>query len=353
MFTVTLESGRTYGVLFETPVGEEVQIALHGVGEQAATVLRPDGESQTLAVTEGVITVPAAFMQSESYVQVSAGGAVFGFRAVKPEKAKANAAPPYNLLDNSDFTCPVNQRGKTSYTGKGYTLDRWKSVSEYGTVSIGSPRHLVFSSGGSSNAYLQQHCDVQLFDYAGKQLTLAVCTWDGRIYTACAAYPIKAPEAAVYLSSIALGNGFVRLGCTANHIPYVEITVKGNAQVELRWIALYEGAYDADTLPPYCPKGYVSEFAACRRFFTCIPACVEYAPSDYDATKYFLPMRAVPTATVYSQNGAAGSMSVQSGGAWTDGEATLSVLGEGSVRVQCARGEGVYAFERIELSADF
>ena len=30
------------------------------------------------------------------------------------------------------------------------------------------------------------------------------------------------------------------------------------------WIALYEGSYTADTLPPYVPKGYAAELAACN-----------------------------------------------------------------------------------------
>ena len=33
-----------------------------------------------------------------------------------------------NLLDNWYFGAPVNQRGKASYTGAGYTIDRWKAV---------------------------------------------------------------------------------------------------------------------------------------------------------------------------------------------------------------------------------
>lgn len=34
-----------------------------------------------------------------------------------------------NLLDNWDFGNPVNQRGQTSYTGPGHTIDRWKLYS--------------------------------------------------------------------------------------------------------------------------------------------------------------------------------------------------------------------------------
>ena len=35
-----------------------------------------------------------------------------------------------NLLDNWYFANPVNQRGQTSYTGTGYTVDRWERFTE-------------------------------------------------------------------------------------------------------------------------------------------------------------------------------------------------------------------------------
>lgn len=33
------------------------------------------------------------------------------------------------------------------------------------------------------------------------------------------------------------------------------------------WAALYEGSYDASTLPAYQPKGYAAELAECKRYF--------------------------------------------------------------------------------------
>ena len=42
---------------------------------------------------------------------------------------------PHNLLDNSDFTNPINQRGITSQIGGGYGLDRWRADGS-GTISV-------------------------------------------------------------------------------------------------------------------------------------------------------------------------------------------------------------------------
>ena len=40
-------------------------------------------------------------------------------------KAPEYYLQPRNLLDNSDFRNPVNQRGAKSYSVSGYTIDRW------------------------------------------------------------------------------------------------------------------------------------------------------------------------------------------------------------------------------------
>ena len=40
----------------------------------------------------------------------------------------------------------------------------------------------------------------------------------------------------------------------------------GTAAV-VRWAALYEGEYTAETLPPYVPKGYAVELSECLRYY--------------------------------------------------------------------------------------
>jgi hypothetical protein len=35
-------------------------------------------------------------------------------------------------------------------------------------------------------------------------------------------------------------------------------------------MALYEGEYTIETLPPYIPKGYAAELAECQRYFQLI-----------------------------------------------------------------------------------
>lgn len=63
--------------------------------------------------------------------------------AAKAEaKAYTNAsvrkAAPWNLLDNSDFSNPVNQRGAASYSTSGYTIDRWMGRDNATIVDVGN-----------------------------------------------------------------------------------------------------------------------------------------------------------------------------------------------------------------------
>lgn len=47
----------------------------------------------------------------------------------------------------------------------------------------------------------------------------------------------------------------------------VNVVVYNTEAVTIRWAALYEGEYTAETLPEYQPKGYGAELAECQRYF--------------------------------------------------------------------------------------
>lgn len=68
------------------------------------------------------------------------------------------------------------------------------------------------------------------------------------------------------------------------------------------WVALYEGAYTAETLPPYVPKGYGAELIECLRYYrvssnprrTYVATNATYLAASHD---FAIPMRTTPTAT--------------------------------------------------------
>lgn len=155
-------------------------------------------------------------------------------------------AAPRNLLDNSDFTNPVNQRGLVAYTGSAYTIDRWRFWADEASLTVG-------------DGYIQKNNN-RLFQYLesgridqNKVYTAALCV-DGTTQ--------------VYSGSFADGFGSWNDGVWCyfdDETPTFRI--EGNIEGEITWTALYEGEYTTETLPTYVPKGYAVELAECQRYY--------------------------------------------------------------------------------------
>lgn len=168
---------------------------------------------------------------------------------------------PRNLLDNSDFIHPVNQRGITSADVSAWTyfIDRWKVEDNTLTISVETDGiHLTASSG----AWLAQWIQMSDND-VGKTFTLAYGLSDGSIIMASGTMP-DANEWSEFITG-ANGAAQIRSACFENRKITVGINPKSN--LVIKWAALYEGSYTVDTLPPYVPKGYAAELAECQRYF--------------------------------------------------------------------------------------
>ena len=191
-----------------------------------------------------------------------------------------------NLLDNSDFTDPVNQRGATSYAASGQpTIDRWVMVGD-GSLNVADGYvSLVKKSGDDVD--IQQN--LENYDrMKGKTYTIAVGNIDGRTYAA----PFVMGKV---VTGIALG------GCTFYSVDNRNILFRVTESDGWYWAALYEGVYTADMLPPYVPKGYATELAECKRYYQHIVRIAYcYAVSDnvgYYVIDDFPEMRIAPTVT--------------------------------------------------------
>lgn len=148
---------------------------------------------------------------------------------------------PRNLLDNSDFRNPVNQRGKTSYTGFAYTIDRWIIWSSTGTAKLEKENGYLFvNPNGESDCSISQRIPKGLAEQS-KTYTKVLCRLDGSIEVSTA--------------GIVYGDNY----------DLVDFHITSAANII--WAALYEGSYTYDTLPPYVPKGYATELAECQRYF--------------------------------------------------------------------------------------
>ena len=136
----------------------------------------------------------------------------------------------WNLLDNSNFRDPVNQRDKSTYTGATYGIDRWR----------GNPESTVTVNGGSitvSGKSIFQHIPGLNAD--------AVLTF---------AY---GNDAETHIGPVGYS------ASTSSH--YVDLPVG-----TWTWAALYEGEYTLETLPAYLPKGYGAELTQCRRYYQAV-----------------------------------------------------------------------------------
>lgn len=220
-------------------------------------------------------------------------------------KAPEYYIQPVNLLDNSDFTNPVNQQGQTEYSAtKDLTIDRWKASNAAVTVSINNGYLSLSNSDTSLRRGLYQRLTK---NYIGKSLTVAVCDADsGNIFCETAIVP-EPSESTQYFCQANFNGHSVRMELYSGGSLNFSILVATQGSCNLLWVALYEGAYTAETLPPYMPKGYAAELAECQRYYYEVKAkaktCAYINGSCYTDTEarfaLYLPqeMRVTPTFT--------------------------------------------------------
>ncbi|MBQ7824779.1 MAG: hypothetical protein IJ337_00290 [Clostridia bacterium] len=183
-----------------------------------------------------------------------------------------------NLLDNSDFRNPVNQRGQTGYNGNIYTIDRWILWSDNGIGSVSvEDGQLAFNPGTSSGMSVAQRIAKGVLD-STKTYTLAWCDHANQIH--------------VRTDRVHYGSAY----------DYVDFVV--TEWVGVKWAALYEGEYTADNLPPYVPKE--NEIVACLQY-AYIPMNSQFAIpvslGGYTSITFPFKMRATPTIELELLNG--------------------------------------------------
>ena len=230
-----------------------------------------------------------------------------------PTGGTANVA--YNLLDNSNFKNPVNQRrADGTISAVGYFIDRWKLIS--GSVTV---------------------------DTDG--LTL-----DGEI----AQILENAPAADVTAAASA---GSASFDAETNTF---SLTASGEL---IEWAALYEGEYTAENMPTYVPKEYAVEFLECQRYFVTfnnygnylIPIANGYMANTNTARLLIrlpLPMRTTPTFGAF--NVPTNGIQVRAGNSVFEG-ATITVLGkiENGVVIHCVLPSGKTTTAHDTMSLGF
>ena len=267
----------------------------------------------------------------------------------------------YNLLDNSDFRNPVNQRGQTTYTEGGYTIDRWKMASKDTQLTVNNGYITITNNAESGRVTVE---NILPENHIGEVLTVAVCDHDtGNVYCMSGTVPEVDSTESQYFCNVDFNGNTLRLLLRNSGKLSVCITVGNGASVHLRWAALYEGAYTADTLPPYQPKGYAAELAECKRYYELLDSGTSQFVRAYkdDAIAFcvdYSEKRAVP---VISMTGALGNaLNVAGVGAVTPTSIeSAAPIGRKSARVNAMGSFDTsetyaisYGIARLSISAD-
>lgn len=174
-----------------------------------------------------------------------------------------------NLLDNPWFQ--INQRGKSSYTGAVYGVDRWISRSDTITVTVNSNGSITVKNGGTSAAYFSQYIEDGALP-AGKY-TLSVNVLSaagtpnsygnyGSAYLAYGSGPSISSSVGITSSGAKIYS--VTLNPTGN-VSRVQFDIAAGCSITLKAVKLEIGS--GSTLANDSAPNYAVELVKCQRYY--------------------------------------------------------------------------------------
>lgn len=236
----------------------------------------------------------------EDITQYQQVGDTWGAEDINQVNKLVNGAVYPNLLDNSNFTNPVNQRDGTSYSAStgnaAYAIDRWRIEGATYTVAT----HTL-----SGTSYTNRACRmaqfIEMAQYGlniGDDMTFSIMA-NGTKHSATA----KILDRDQYSSfenvpSAYSCDDFDIVLCTGLGKPSIlSFTICAKKSLVLEWAKLEKGS----VATPYIHKSYGAELAACQRYFYYLDVSKWYA--CYQITGWGLiipidvpvPMRVQPT----------------------------------------------------------
>ena len=217
------------------------------------------------------------------------------------------AGAPWNIADNSDWSNPVNQRGKIVYNSNEQTIDRWRAEANGATGVLQlNNGYITMETHTSKTRWVTQRYDDNTLT-AGETYTVAIWLLDGSVLVNNATIPQGGDSIDLYLGEkfqARLKHNSFGLICWSD----AEKVISYN----ITHVGLFKGAYTSKTIPDYQPKGYGAELAECMRYFerigtgtTDVIGQAIYVPSGATCAKVFVPYTVKkrtnkPTCTVSS-----------------------------------------------------
>lgn len=268
------------GAVYDTIEDSDLDIILGSDGTpiQGKTVFTYNNVNGTVPIVNGLdMNGHRIWNVAEPEMDFDAANA--GYVKKIASKSASKASSPRNLLDNSDFIYPINQRGSDyysntdgtgsgSYDGSIYSIDRWciGLGMEYG-VELSE---LINNSATERGTFFQKFDDGKIEN--GGKYTLAVSFRYGQVYCGVVTAYDTSLEALPdgYSPTITIPERGISLGL--EYHPWdigfrFVISLEPGVFENLEWAAVYEGEYTEETLPKYQPKGYLTELNECLRYY--------------------------------------------------------------------------------------
>lgn len=178
-----------------------------------------------------------------------------------------------NLLDNPWFT--INQRGSSTYTGSGYTVDRW--LFGYGDITCSVVNSGITLSSTIEGSNYVQYIEEDYYNkfIAGKNVTLSALLADGTIKSKTAVAPINTS------SYQDIGLIFLHSDCTMtmvgrtgeNEQIQIRFTTANANPISIRAIKLEIGT--VSTLGLDAAPNYAEELLKCQRYYYRTPSDIQ------------------------------------------------------------------------------
>ena len=217
-----------------------------------------------------------------------------------------------NLLINSDFRDPINQRGQTEYQVIGYTIDMWRTWFDNMHVSLLEDGVLLDYTGTNSDGIYQYFENGQNL-LVDKTVTISALTKEYGLITKSG---VLTSEASRIMQTTGFGDITLYHSTTKIQPFFFRILVNTGksvtiiaAKLELgpRQTLAHKDAEDNWVLNDP-PPDKQQELAKCQRYFEIIPVTVTTAigATRVIGTRYAVPKRAIPAITFYPEGAAAG-----------------------------------------------
>ena len=181
-----------------------------------------------------------------------------------------------NILINSYFANPVNQRNKKTYTEHAkYTIDRWifKHSGDGNTLTI-KDGYISLSNTTPNNMYLEYLYDTDIKMLEGKKVTFTIKYKSTATFRLNSFIPSEAQDANIYMTptndwtikSITLDLSswkYSKEDKSSVILQSFDGSSFTNGTLDIEWVKLELG----DVSTPFTPRPYAEELALCQRYY--------------------------------------------------------------------------------------